>query len=65
MLRQWNRGALVVHWRSRASQVIDLIDLQQDRIDHIMTNQLKIAFLEKVSNVFARACEEIVEADDL
>ena len=35
--RSWG-DALVVYRRCWASQVIDLIDLQQDRIDNIVTD---------------------------
>ena len=42
-----------------------MIDLNEDGLDHIMADQLKIGLPDQVSNVFLAAGEEIVHAYNL
>lgn len=48
-----------------AGQVVNLIDFEQDGIDNIVADQLKVAFGEQVRNILLCAREEVVKADDL
>lgn len=43
----------------------DLIDLKEDRFDHVMADKLEIRLADQVCNVFFASSEEIVEADNL
>ena len=56
---------LIVDRRSGAGEVIDLIDLQQDGLDHIMADQFKVRFAQQVANILLLAGEEVIEADDI
>src|SRR5436190_9816878 len=38
---------LVVNWRSGASEVVDLIDLEHYRFGHVVTNQFEILTVKK------------------
>jgi hypothetical protein len=56
---------LIVDGRGRAGEVVDLIDLQQDRLDHVVANQLEGVVVEQVLDVRAPPREEVVEAEHL
>ena len=51
--------------RRGAGKMVDLINLEQDGIDDIVPNQLKVAFTQEVRNILLCASKEIVEANDL
>ena len=55
---------LVVNGRSRAGEVIDLIDFDVERERHIVTNQLKAMVIEQMIDVASRAGEEVIDAYD-
>jgi hypothetical protein len=50
--------------RGRASEVINLIDFQQDRLGHIVPNELKMRISEEVRNIFTPPGKEIIKAKD-
>ena len=54
---------LVVARRGGAGQVVDLVDLQQDRQRHVVANQLEVRPAEQMGDVRLLAGEEVVEAD--
>jgi hypothetical protein len=45
--------------------MVDLIHLQQDRVDNIVAHQLKVVLVQKVCHVFFGPREKIVQADHL
>jgi hypothetical protein len=51
--------------RSWTSQVKDLVNLEEDGLNHIVTNKFKIRLSNEMSNVFLGAGEEVVQADHL
>ena len=55
-----DRVVLVVHWRRRASQVIEEVTLKKDRLSHIMTKELKVRIILEVTNVALGSCEEVI-----
>lgn len=55
-----DRVKLVMHWRSRACEMVDLIDLEQDRLDHIMPDQLKSWITEMMHQIIFPSREEII-----
>ena len=59
-----HRVVLVVDRRSRAGEVVDLVDLQEERVRHVVPNQLEVRPLEQVHDVELLAREEVVEAND-
>ena len=59
------RVVLVMDGRSRASQIIDLVNLEKDRLNYIMAQQFKAMVIEQMSDVFAPSGKEIVQADYL
>src|SRR5204863_8396505 len=52
---------LVVNRRSRTGEIVDLIDLQKDRLNNIGPNQLEQPNNEQMLYVFGSTREEIVE----
>ena len=54
---------LVVHRRRGASEVVDLVDLQFERIDHIVAHQLEIRVVEQVRDIALTSSEEVVHTD--
>jgi hypothetical protein len=56
---------LVVNGRSRAGEVVDLIDLNIERKSHVVPNKLEPMMVEHMINVALRASEEIVDAYDV
>jgi hypothetical protein len=50
--------------RCGASKVVDLIDLEQDRLSHIMPHELKFMIIEQMSNVLLPPGKKIVQAND-
>lgn len=53
----------VMHRRGRACKVIDLIDLQQDRLHHVVSNHLKIGIPVMVHHVLLPPGEEVIDHD--
>lgn len=49
--------------RGRASQVVDLIDLQQNRLHNIMSNELEPRVLEMMDDVLLPPREEVIDHD--
>ena len=61
-LRRLNRIALIMNWRGRACQIVDLVDLDIERKRHVMTDQFKMFVVEQVLDILPIAGEEIVDA---
>lgn len=47
----------------RAGEVVDLVDFDQDGLDHIVTDQLKVGVGEQMGDIFLGAREKIVDAN--
>jgi hypothetical protein len=60
-----HRVALVVDRRGRTGEVVDLVHLDDDRLRHVVAQELEPVIVEEVLDVLAGAGEEVVEADDL
>jgi hypothetical protein len=45
--------------------VVDLVHLQQDWLDDIVPDQLKVGLVQQVHDVVLGAGEKVVQADDL
>ena len=56
---------LVMRRRGRAGEVVDLVDLDLEGIDHVVPQEFKARVGEQVDDVLLPAGEQIVEADDL
>lgn len=56
---------LVVDGRCWACQVEDLVNLQQDGLNNIMPDQLKVGLAQQVHDVVLGPSEEVIQADDL
>lgn len=56
---------LVMDWRGRASQVEDLIDFQEDRLDDVVADEFKVGAADEVSDIFLAASEEVINANDV
>ena len=51
--------------RGRASEIVYLVDLEQDRLGHVVADKLEFLVVEQVSDIRFPAGKKIVEADDL
>jgi hypothetical protein len=51
--------------RGRTGKVIDPIHFDENWMDNIMSNQLKVGKSEELSNVILTAREKIVDAEDV
>ena len=51
-------------WRW-AREMVDLVNLQQDRVDNIVPNKLEVGHIQKVLDVVLGSSEEVVNTDDL
>ena len=61
----FDRVVLVVWWRRWAGEVVDLIDFEFERVDHIVTNQFKVRICQQVTDITLKASEEVVETEYL
>ena len=61
-LGRLNWVVLVVYWRGRARQIIDLIDLNIERKRYVMSDQFEIFVVEKTFDVALGTGKEIIEA---
>jgi hypothetical protein len=59
-----DRIVLIVDGRGGAREVINLIDFEQDGFDYVMAHEFKAMIIQKVRDVFAPPCKEVIEADD-
>src|SRR5690606_14908255 len=55
---------LVVNRRRRASQVVDLVDLDVERKGHVVAHDLEVGVAEQMRDVALRAGIEVVHAND-
>jgi hypothetical protein len=55
---------LIVRWRCRASEIIDLIHLEAKWLGHIVPHKLEVGTTEQVGYVLFPSCEEIIEANN-
>ena len=53
-----------MNWRRGTGEVVDLIDLEQDRLGHVMTNKLELVRVEEVSDILLSSGKKIVEANN-
>jgi hypothetical protein len=51
--------------RSRTRKVIDLIDLEKDRLGDIVPDQLKMMVVEQIRDILLAASEEIIETNNV
>jgi hypothetical protein len=58
-----DRVVLVVHRRRRTGEVVDPIDLEEDGLDDVVTEQLEPGVAEVVRNVGFPPGEEVVDHD--
>ena len=64
-LDRLNWIVLIMNRRSRTREVIDLIDFEQNRLDHIVAHQLKPMIVEQMRNVLPSSGKEIVETEHI
>ena len=64
-LDRLDRVVLVVHRRRGAGQVVDLVDLGEERLADVVPQQLEARMVEQVLDVVPPAGEEVVQADDV
>lgn len=58
-----DRIVLVVNRRRGTGQIIDLINFEQDRFNHVVTLEFKPRIAQEVRDIFAPSGEEVVETD--
>src|SRR6266850_8143964 len=63
--RGLHRIALIVNWRSRARQVVDLVDLDIERKRHVVPHQFEAFMTQEMLDVVASAGIKIVYAKNL
>lgn len=56
---------LVMDWGGGTGEVIDLVDLEQDRLDDIVPDELEPGVAEQMNEVVLPAGEEVVHNDDI
>jgi hypothetical protein len=56
---------LVVWWRSRSRQIVDLVDLVFKRIDHIVPDQFKVRVTEKMGHIGLTAGKKVIHTDNV
>src|SRR5260370_41741537 len=64
-LDRLHRIVLVMHRRRGTGEMENAIDLEQNRLDSIVTNEFEIAMSGQMRDIGALAAEKGVEADDL
>ena len=64
-LRGLDRVILVVNWRCRACEVVDFINLDEDRKGYVMSQELEIRFAKQMPYIVLGACEEVVDAQNI
>jgi hypothetical protein len=52
-------------WRGWTGKIVDLVYLEQNGFNDIVTDQLKARVIEEWKDVLAPAGEEVVEANDI
>ena len=50
--------------RCRTGHIVNSIDFDLKRINHIVTNKFEIGIIFEMSNVMLIACKEIIQAND-
>ena len=56
---------LVVDGRSRAGQVVDLVDLDVEREGDVVAHELEVGVVEQMQDVVLGAGEKVIEAEDI
>ena len=64
-LGRLDRVKLVVRRRGGAGQVVDLVDLELERVDHVVAHQLEVGAAVEVGNVALAAGKKVIEANDV
>jgi hypothetical protein len=64
-LGRLHRIMLIVNWRRRAGQVVDLVDLNIEGKGHVVTDYLKIPVAQEVLDIPLRAGKKVIEAKHL
>ena len=59
-----HRVVLVVHRGGRAGQVVDLVHLQHDGVDHVVADEFQVRPGHELPQVVLGAREVIIQADD-
>jgi hypothetical protein len=54
-----------VPWRGRASQVVDLVYFEDERLGNIVPNQVEVWPIKQMGDVRFLAGEEIIDANDI
>ena len=57
-----NRVALVMNWRSRTREIINLVHLYRNRVRNIMAKEFEILVVHQFEYIGLGASEEIVNA---
>ncbi|KAL4368777.1 hypothetical protein GQ457_05G002100 [Hibiscus cannabinus] len=52
-----------MNWRRGASEMVDLVDFQQQRLDDVVSDELEVRVPEMVHHVFFPSSEEIIDDD--
>ena len=60
-----DRVVLVVNGRGGAGQVVDLVDLEEERLGDVVPDKLELVVVEQMLDVLSPAGEEVVQADDV
>ena len=52
-----------MNWRSGASEMVDLVNFQEQRFDHVMADKLEVGVPEMVHDVLFPSGEEVIYDD--
>lgn len=56
---------LIVPWSSRTGEIVDLINLEPERMNDVVPEQFKVSAAKQVGNVCLLAGKEVVSTDDI
>ncbi len=52
-------------WRGRASEVINLVDFEKNRLDYVVPNEFEIRLIKQMGDVGLLAGEEVIQANHI
>ena len=64
-LHRLHRVVLVMNRRRGTGEVINLIDFEQHRFDHVVANQFEVMIVEQVKYVDSTSGKEVVETNNI
>ena len=63
-LRRLHRVMLLMNWRSRTREIVNLVNFHIEREGDIVSDHFEVLVIEQVFDISTRASIEIVDTDD-